>query len=874
MANLVDLSHFNDIDPAAVLVLTPNLRIERRFCHSYGLAQQAMGVQTWLSPQVYALQTWLREAWQDLQDRAYPGAAHVALAEPQHLHALWADIITHDPQHESVISMQSLAATALEAFRTLQLWDIADITSLNPDPTDSYPRWHQQMVDALAQRHWVTTETSVGIIASAIAEGALTLPQRVVLFGFDDIPPLYQRLFDQVKAAGSQLCTADSSPTPQTIGRIGAPRRADQYQLAARWAKGILAKTPDATVAIVCPQLATHRNDIKEALTRAFEPQALLPSVPRYTPPFNVSVGEPLGTIPLIRNALDVLDTGTGSVDIATLSALLRSPYLRGADAEQSARARFDLALRTRRTARITFNSVIHMSSCPEQLGTALDDFLRHSGNTAHQQKPSRWAYHFSQALEALGWPGDRNLDSEEYQALSHWHDQLEQLARFDAVYTQCSRSKAVSLLRQNVNRTVFQPETADSPLQVLGILEAAGLHFDHLWVMDLNDDIWPQAPQPNPFIPLVAQKTLQMPHSSADRELAFSRRIIERLIAGADHVVMSFAQWDNDKELRCSSLIQDLPSLEMQDLRLAGVDDYWQLLRGALPILTAEDPPVPLAHTNNVRGGAGLLAAQAACPFQAFATYRLNATQMPDVTLGINHKERGELVHHVLEHIWKKLQTQAALIALPPPEQEQLIDGAIDYALFWLKSHRGDLGARLLKLERQRLQTVITQWLALERQRPPFMVEECEGRVNAIIGGLPLTIRRDRVDSVAGQRLLIDYKIGSAALSGWAGERPDAPQVPLYVVTDTTGCAGAALGQVRPGETLLKGIAENGDLAAGVIPADKAWGALPPSWQAIKHHWLQRLEALAQEYREGCADVAPKSTACQTCHLSVLCGH
>jgi len=27
------------------------------------------------------------------------------------------------------------------------------------------------------------------------------------------------------------------------------------------------------------------------------------------------------------------------------------------------------------------------------------------------------------------------------------------------------------------------------------------------MWIMDLNDDVWPQAPAPNPFIPLSAQK-------------------------------------------------------------------------------------------------------------------------------------------------------------------------------------------------------------------------------------------------------------------------------------------------------------------------------------------------------------------------------
>ena len=54
-----------------------------------------------------------------------------------------------------------------------------------------------------------------------------------------------------------------------------------------------------------------------------------------------------------------------------------------------------------------------------------------------------------------------------------------------------------------------------------------------------------------------------------------------------------------------------------------------------------------------------------------------------------------------------------------------------------------------LLKLERQRLMTVINQWLEMERKRAPFIVEECESRLTINIAGLPIRIKRDRVDNI-----------------------------------------------------------------------------------------------------------------------------
>lgn len=878
MANdLLDMAHFENIDSDNVLVLTPNLRLQRRFNHSYGLSQASSGVQTWESPKVFALNTWLHDTWLDLQDQAYPPAAQCILADTHQLHALWTEIISNDAQEMSVINPTALATPAMEAFRTLQLWSLKDFSALMPDSleSESYHRWHNQMLIELKSRHWATPEICVEVVCQALIEGEVKLPERIVLFSFDEIPPLYKLLFDAFREAGADVRESDSESHPESMSKVSARERKEQYLMAAQWAKAALERDEKATVAIVCPELTKYRTEIEDAFVRVFEPQAILPNVPRYTLPFNFSAGVPLGDIPLIRDALDFIALGDRRAPHSTVSALLRSPYIAGAEQEQLARSKFDLALKEGHATSLNLDSVIQMAGCPEQLAEAIGKFLLHTSNTHPNQKPSQWAFHFGRALELLGWPGDRNLDSEEYQALTHWHAQLDQLSKLDAVYSQCSRSKALSLLRQCVSRTVFQPETADSPVQILGILEAAGLHFDYMWVMDLNDDIWPQAPQPNPFIPMAAQKSHSMPHATSDRELAFSKRIVERLVAGADHLVMSFAEWDNDKELRCSSLIQDIPLMDKDNLDLATIDDYTRILFRAIPTLSMDNEPVPVSDIAKVRGGTGILSSQATCPFQAFAKYRLKASEMPEIILGLSHIERGDLVHQVLEFIWKKLKHQEALLELETHDEELLVNDAIDYAFFWLKGRRSDLGDRLLHLERQRLHAVIGQWLKLERGRQPFKVHSCEQRVQANIGGLPIQIKRDRVDDVDGRLFHIDYKTGRTSLSSWAGERPDSPQVPLYAVVDNDNCVGAAFGQVRKGDTALKGIAESDGVGFGVIPADKLKVDLPPSWDAIKAHWTERLEVLAKEFLAGVNHVMPKSaSSCQMCHLAALCRH
>jgi hypothetical protein len=191
-----------------------------------------------------------------------------------------------------------------------------------------------------------------------------------------------------------------------------------------------------------------------------------------------------------------------------------------------------------------------------------------------------------------------------------------------------------------------------------------------------------------------------------------------------------------------------------------------------------------------------------------------------------------------------------------------------------------------LLKIERLRLQTVINQWLALERERAPFVVEQCESSAMISIAGLPINIKRDRIDRVAvttsneeglstttSGHFHMDYKTGLSDTKDWAGDRPKAPQIPTYVLSDEDECIGAAFGLVRKGGAELKGIAEQSGIALGITPANELKIDLPQSWKDIKAYWLKQLESLAKEFKEGIATVTPKSFKdCEYCHLSDLC--
>jgi exodeoxyribonuclease-5 len=144
----------------------------------------------------------------------------------------------------------------------------------------------------------------------------------------------------------------------------------------------------------------------------------------------------------------------------------------------------------------------------------------------------------FRNCLKAVGWPGDRPLSSHEFQARRAFGEVLDGLGRLDGLLGPLGFAEAVRRLSQLCRQRLFQPETRGKPaIQVLGVLESAGLSFDALWVMGMNDDLWPPPPRPNPLLPAEVLRAAGASHASADVELDFARRVHVRLSQSAPEV-------------------------------------------------------------------------------------------------------------------------------------------------------------------------------------------------------------------------------------------------------------------------------------------------------------------------------------------------
>ena len=209
----------------------------------------------------------------------------------------------------------------------------------------------------------------------------------------------------------------------------------DEYIAAACWARQLIEKQPDATIGIISPKLNTVRDAVERAFQSVFSPGALIHQEPERSRLFSISLGKPLATYPMINTAMDLLSLSKRTVSLNALGNLLHSPFVKDASLEHSQRANFYSALRQVGEQRLSFKSLrwIYEQRCNEheQCETfiqLLKTFEIHFLSLARQQSLREWAIQFSEWLTLFGWPGERELNSDEYQTLRTWQSTLAQL--------------------------------------------------------------------------------------------------------------------------------------------------------------------------------------------------------------------------------------------------------------------------------------------------------------------------------------------------------------------------------------------------------------------------------------------------------------
>ncbi len=887
------------------LVLTPNQRLAAKIHQAYGLHQHHNGVSAWLTPAIKPLKGWLEECWLNLQDAGFAAIRHQSLLTTEQEALLWQNIVNESEYGELLLRPDQAAAAAQQAHQLLVQWQIKlDAELLNEsEDKKAFQQWQAEFIRRCQSQHWVGQGQFSQDIILGMQAAALSRVQNIYLVGFNDLTPLFVSTLNAAAHHWQQLDV--QLPAPLTVIRTECSNTEHEIKTAAHWAREILRQEKNhAAICIIVPDLSTQKNRVERIFTEVFEPHYTLPTEPPHALPFNFSAGSKLSEAPIIKAALELLQLNREEIQLERCCNLLHNPFFGFYDEELQIRVNIEDKLRSfasdtlsvakfrqvcaefcaavRKTAQHTehpqqqqleFEAASAPGSTLASRLQKFDEYSRlHSGHKSHKRMPSQWRPVFEQQLKVLHWPGERRLNSNEYQQVSHFFQLLEDLTTFDHLLGAVDLHAMLSFLQRQVAATTFQAKTEDSPIQVLGTLEAAGLHFTHLWVTGLTEKVWPAAPAPNPFIPLALQREKQMPHADYQRELEYAKKLLAGFNHSAPTVIYSYATQDNETANKPSPLIESLALIDVAELlggsALAAQQPHlYQTLIAAHSTLTCIDfsqgPTIAAGELQRIKGGSSIFRDQAICPFNSFALHRLGVRQPKQTSYGLNAIERGNLLHTALEIFWHEMKSHANLIQLSDEQLTQRVDQVVQLALESIFNQLPrPMGIRYRELEQERLNALLIRWLDVEKSRAPFEVIATEKTLAILIEEIPITLRIDRIDQLPdGSRLLIDYKSGEISLSNWSGPRPDEPQLPLYSICDDESVDVICFARVSPKGMEFKGLGrlENSALS-GIYSAASHKLDLPQTWEEINDHWRDVLTKLAAEFLRGNSTVDYKS--------------
>ncbi|MEE9590920.1 MAG: hypothetical protein V3W26_00250, partial [Thermodesulfobacteriota bacterium] len=558
-------------------VITINIRLSRYLSQQYDLEMRANGLNTWKSPLIIPLSAWIESLWLE----SWPEKPLLSKTRSQ---ALWEKIVSDDRSisDKDILSISGVADTSYKAYSLIKEYHL-------PSPQDDI----YLTEEASALSGWINTYDKevkrLGFISPLslpdsvirlIEDRRIEIPAEIILAGFDEITPRTESIIKTIEGTGGKVTFWPHKPMAHNkpfelhdIGdRLTVRRYADMVEeviQAARWARKTI--HPDKRIGFIVPQLDRYRDVIVREFSAELNPPSILPWKGT-ADIFNISLGTPLYEEPLVKLALNILSIDEGRHDIHKVSQILLSPFISSGEVEYHSISRLDAEFKEKNSTNIGLFDIkerVRTRRREEDLhlqgfGKKVESWIGRLKKEKRKGYPSHWAGRFSDLLEEMGWAsGGITLNSYEYQVQNAWNELLGQMAGLDDILGKISRRDAVSRLIAMAMERKHQPESPESPIQVLGTLEAAGQYFDHIWILGAHEDAFPAQPSPNPFIPLYIQKKHNIPHSSPERELSFARVVLRRLLNSAQSFEVSFPETIEKRETHLSTLFSQLSGKE-----------------------------------------------------------------------------------------------------------------------------------------------------------------------------------------------------------------------------------------------------------------------------------------------------------------------
>jgi len=857
------------------LILTPNNRLSQYLFKSYSqYIQTNTKTKVWQSLNIFPLREYIKSIWQESADMGLLSNSCYLLSEFQK-QILFEKLIDNNFSENLNLLNKKISTKIISAYNLIKDYrvDLALLENYKYPEVDSFKAIIEQYIKHISlHANFIDNYDFLKILMSFNTNQLnLTIkPKNIFLVGFDELSPLVNSFFNYLKSNNYNVNFINpdiKNNTKVNYKNFKFKDRNSELDGIVDYSLNLI-EQDNKKLTIIVPNLTSVRNEIIKKFNAKFFNRQV----------WNISGGNFLIETPVVNSLLTLLEfVFNKKTSIETVQEILRRPFYINENEEYLGKAKVISILREFNYSNeiSLFEFLKYTKDLTPEFNQVIDNTvssINYYKNNQLKYYPSEYSKIFIDLANALGWPGTiRDISSEEYQAIQSFQGALYEINKLDFILKKIDITEYFEILKNYLSTVEFQIEVNDPKINILGILEGAGLEFDNLWFMSLNSDLWPEEPSPNVFLPKELQQEFNMPHSSFDREFEFASKITKRIFNNSKNIITSFYEYENQKQVYPSSFIEDFNKEEYIKTKVQN-----KLINNNNNIEKYEDYIAPKINRKFIKSAIYALNLQQQCPFRAFAETRLNANKFHEIKFGITPIDRGNLLHNVMEKIWINLKSKAGLIRLleqPESEIKGFIIKIINSCLEKLHLEK-NLYQDLCNIEKKRLYKIIIKWLELESFRNDFHVKFTELEQNVKFENIYFTLRVDRIDSEfhngIESKIIIDYKISPQNTSNWLNNISDIQMPMYYLMLDQSdnniNYNGLLYSVINTKEQKFQGyVANNLDFGFEIKNID---------FSEYKQSWYEHIKTIATQYLNGVAIKAPLNvdTTCKNCHLKSLC--
>lgn len=889
----IDLTPMTEAIANAATILVPSLRIKDAILAEIHSKESRRSYPTTV---IDPIDVWIKEMWHLMGIAGVEPCCNWQLMSAVEEQFVWTQIIENSRSEVPLLNPEEAAAQVSQSYQDIRQWDLWETLidgeshyQSNLD-VETFIGWAKEYREVCLSKQLISlVDCTHELVKSFSAGNGHFLPEEILLSNFDDPPPLYRKLFESLASLTKLSSTAvQSFENIHRTLRYEFPDRDQEIKSCANWARSICKENPDAHIGIIMPSAVADKGAIIRRFDETFDHENVLKPIDKELIFNSTGDAAPLSDFAVVHDALSLLVFVFSELDSNEVCRLLQSPFLfpDGSETDSLIRAQID----ARRILNSSCNAfeLSNLLSKSERdahspkFSKALLDAKTQIRECAVYSTPREWAKLFEEILCLFEWPGKpHSLD--ESKLLQLWDEGLQSLGTSNTSLGKITYQQALKNFRSILKKLSPRPGfSSKRQLSLYTVSEAVGLRFDYAWLIGFDDQSWPQPSTPSPFLPYELQRKHNMPASHGENQFLVASQSYKALASNVEcELVASHYKTDNDQELRASSFIKQIGSSE------APIADSWPLsaysqMETVYSLAFHDDmAPLPLSGNEIVKGGQSVLSNQSSCPFRGFAKHRLDANPLEPFSSGLNSMARGTALHIAMEVFYSNVSDLAVLRSLSANELSKAIKTACYEAVAFLqRRYQKIMTPRFSKIEKLRLEGLLSLFIDLEKNRKDFTVIAQEKKYEWQHGNLNLTLKVDRIDQLADHSLgLIDYKTGkhTASKASWLEERPEDMQLPLYFVvaseSEEKPVSTLSIAHVNIEKIDYSGLTGTSEFSQGLKPVNED-EKIDYSWEELTEYWQQRVHYLAQEFNAGKNNVHPVNDekSCQYCGLQALC--